>query len=177
MNVGSFFMKIIDFLTKGCYTNHKERGEYMVSVFDVAKWFLSKQSMTHKKVQKLCYYSQAWHCALYGTPLFADEIQAWVHGPVVPALYPIYADYKWLDIPQEDYNGGKLEEKTINILEAVYTTYAEFSGDQLESLTHTEDPWIIARGNMKPWENCSNAISPESMKVYYRRKYEESQND
>ncbi|MFP5528706.1 Panacea domain-containing protein, partial [Peptococcus simiae] len=55
----------------------------MKSVIDVANWFLSKDSMTHKKIQKLCYYAQAWYCALYdGTPLFKEEIQAWVHGPV-----------------------------------------------------------------------------------------------
>ena len=60
----------------------------MASVFDVANWFLSKGSVTHKKLQKLCYYSQAWHCALYdGTPLFAERIEAWVHGPVIPELY------------------------------------------------------------------------------------------
>lgn len=149
----------------------------MTNVFDVAKWFLSKQSMTHKKVQKMCYYSQAWHSALYGTPLFTEEIQAWVHGPVAPALYPVYADYKWLNIPSREYSGSAMNEEAINIMEAVLETYGDFSGDQLESLTHTEDPWILARGDLKPWENCSEAISIESMKAYYRRKYEESQND
>ncbi len=29
------------------------------SVYDIANWFLLKQEMTHKKLQKLCYYSQA----------------------------------------------------------------------------------------------------------------------
>ena len=29
-----------------------EIGKY--SIFDVANWFLSKESMTHKKLQKLC---------------------------------------------------------------------------------------------------------------------------
>jgi uncharacterized phage-associated protein len=62
-------------------------------------------------------------------------------------------------------------------MEAVYTTYSEFSGDQLENLAHTEDPWLLARGDLKPWESCSTAISCESMKAYYRRKYEEAQND
>jgi uncharacterized phage-associated protein len=63
----------------------------MENVKDIAKWFLSKESMSHKKLQKLCYYSQAWYCALYnGTPLFEDEVQAWIHGPVIASLYPIY---------------------------------------------------------------------------------------
>ena len=68
----------------------------MVNVRDIANWFLSRNDMTHKKLQKLCYYAQAWYCALYdGTPLFDDEIQAWVHGPVIPALYPVYGINKY----------------------------------------------------------------------------------
>jgi uncharacterized phage-associated protein len=48
----------------------------MVSVENVADWFLSKGSMEHKKLQKLCYYAQAWHCALEGEALFPERIEA-----------------------------------------------------------------------------------------------------
>lgn len=34
----------------------------MRTVFDVAEWFLSKESMTNKNLQKLCYCAQAWYC-------------------------------------------------------------------------------------------------------------------
>jgi len=149
----------------------------MVDVRDIAKWFLSKESMTHKKVQKLCYYAQAWYCALYdGSPLFEDEIQAWVHGPVIAALYPVYADYKWLPIPQSA-DSIDFEEEVENILEAVFNTYGDLSGDQLESLTHSEKPWILARGASKPWETSTNPISCEVMREYYGQKYEQEQND
>lgn len=149
----------------------------MQRIVDVSKWFLNKSSMTHKKVQKMCYYAQAWHCALYGTPLFSEQIQAWVHGPVAPALYPVYADYKWNPIPQQHFDISHFTENENSILEAVYSTYGSFSGDQLENLTHSEEPWLDARGDLKPWENCTNTITTDSMKSYYRRKYEESQND
>ncbi len=150
----------------------------MENVRDIASWFLSRDSMTHKKIQKLCYYAQAWYCALYdGSPLFNDEIQAWVHGPVVPALYHVYADYKWTVIPKTDFDESKFNESVLNVLEAVYNTYGEFSGDQLESLTHSEDPWIQARGTLKPWETSTTPISCASMREYYSRKYEQSQND
>lgn len=150
----------------------------MEKVYDIAEWFLSQDSMTHKKVQKLCYYAQAWYCALYdGTPLFDDEIQAWVHGPVITALYPIYADYKWEKIPKTQFDVSKLKEKTLAILEVVYNTYGELSGDELESLTHSEKPWQIARGHLKPWEPSHAIISCESLREYYGKKYEEAQND
>lgn len=150
----------------------------MTNVRDIAKWFLSHGAMTHKKVQKLCYYAQAWYCALYdGTPLFDDEIQAWVHGPVVSTLYPIYADYKWSEIPQVEFNESILDSKVLDVLEAVYNTYGDLTGDQLESLTHSEEPWIIARGECKPWETSTTPITCASMREYYSKKYEQAQND
>ena len=43
------------------------------SIFDVANWFLLyKEKMTHEKLQKICYYSEAWHLTLYGEKLFND---------------------------------------------------------------------------------------------------------
>ena len=46
----------------------------MISVKKVAEWFLSQRSMEHKVLQKLCYYAQAWHCALEGQALFSEHV-------------------------------------------------------------------------------------------------------
>lgn len=171
------FKFFLDFLRPKCYTGNKGRCENMVSVFDVANWFLSKQSMTHKKIQKMCYYAQAWHCALIGDPLFSEEIQAWIHGPVIPKLYPKYADYGWNNIPVQNFDESIFSEDSIKVLESVFVTYSTFTGDQLENLTHSEDPWNIARGDLKPWEPSTNPIDPTVMRAFYRQKYEEAQND
>ena len=151
--------------------------EDKITIFDVADWFLSKETMTHKKLQKLCYYAQAWYCALYdGTPLFDEEIQAWVHGPVCPDLWAKYREYKWDKIPQVE-SCRKFDEKELDILEAVYDNYIEMSGAELEELTHIEEPWKKTRGGLPPYENCTRVISIIDMRDYYKRKYEEDQND
>ncbi len=148
----------------------------MENVRDIANWFLSHESMTHKKLQKLCYYAQAWYCALYdGTPLFEDEIQAWVHGPVVASLYPVYKSYRWLEIPKQE-EAPSLCEKVIDVLEAVWESYGHLSGDQLENLTHTEAPWLDARGGLEPWKDCTAPISHAAMREYYGKIYDESNN-
>ncbi len=150
----------------------------MENVHDIANWFLSHESMTHKKLQKLCYYAQAWYCALYdGTPLFEDEIQAWIHGPVITSLYPKYADYRWMPIPKYESTSISINEDAVAVLDAVWDAYGEYSGDQLESLTHSEDPWKQARGDLKPWMECKNPISCVVMREYYGKKYEQAQND
>lgn len=148
----------------------------MVDVFDVAKWFLSKESMTHKKLQKLCYYAQAWHYTLLGEPLFADEVQAWIHGPVIPTLYKKYHDHGWRDIPQNT-EVPVFPKKTEELLERVYCTYGEFTGNDLEGMTHSEMPWIKARNGLQYWEQSTNPIVLEDMRAFYLGLYNDYQND
>ena len=124
----------------------------MATVFDVAKWFLHRKSFTHKQLQKLCYYAQAWHCALLHEPLFAEEIQAWIHGAVCPALYAHYSIYGWTPIRKFRKEPFNFSAETLSVLWAVYNTYAKFTGEQLEALTHSESPWREARGKLKPYE-------------------------
>lgn len=115
--------------------------------------------------------------ALLGSPLFNENIEAWIHGPVIPALYPIYADYGWLSIPPYKGELYDFDERTEDVLNAVYNTYAQFSGEQIKSLTHSELPWREARGDLAPYEICTNLISLETMKKYYGEKYKQAQGD
>ncbi len=58
----------------------------MAHVQDVARYILEKRGrMSAMKLQKLVYYSQGWHLVFDGEPLFAERIEAWANGPVVPA--------------------------------------------------------------------------------------------
>ncbi|MBQ3617826.1 MAG: DUF4065 domain-containing protein [Bacteroidales bacterium] len=149
----------------------------MATVFDVAEWFLHRKSFTHKQLQKLCYYAQAWHYVLLKEKLFDEEIQAWIHGPVCPALYARYASYGWESIKKMRGKSPIFSDKTLSVLWAVYNTYSKLTGAQLEALTHSELPWRKARGNLKPYEPCENKISCESMMTYYGQKFKEAQGD
>lgn len=156
---------IYDFATRGGI-------EMEVNVFHIAKFFLSKNSMTHKKLQKLCYYAQAWHLALNYDPLFEGEFEAWVHGPVCPELYSEYKKHGYDRIPKEDKIPEELDRDAIDFLESVYDTYGSFTGDQLESLTHMEAPWKEARAGLEEWMPSHNVISRKTMEVFYREVYE-----
>lgn len=143
----------------------------------VANWFLNKSAMSHKKLQKLCYYAEAWHLALYNSPIFKNcHFQAWVHGPVCPELYEQYKNYGWADI-QRLTNKPEIDPETDEFLEIVYATYGEFSGHQLEDITHNETPWIEARQGLEEWEPSNKHINQETMRTYYYSIYEKSQND
>lgn len=140
----------------------------MEEISEVAKYFLSKGSMTHKKLQKLCYYAQAWHLANYDKPLVPNRFEAWVHGPVSPDLYRIYRDWGWLPISQTGADEVKItDQQSKTLLDRVYKTYGHFSGDQLEQITHQESPWKEARSDCAKTEYCRNVISEKNMRDFY----------
>ena len=146
----------------------------MVDILDVANYFLSKESMTHKKVQKLCYYAQAWYFYFFKEKLADTEFEAWIHGPVSPKLYVKLKENGFSDI-QKINTPPVLDENIVNVLEAVFKAYGDFSGDQLESLSHSESPWILARDGIPPYEPSHNIISLESMYEFCEKTMNERQ--
>lgn len=143
------------------------------SVFDVADWFLNKESMTPKKLQKLSYYFEAWGHALFNQNFIKDtQFQAWVHGPVSPDLYNKYRDYGWNYIPKiEVDNSDMFEREVVFLLESVWETYGDKSANELEALTHSESPWINARKGLESDQPSDNVISSEDMHSFYKSIY------
>lgn len=153
-------------------------GKYMAkaTVFDVAKSFLTLESMTHKKLQKLCYYAQAWNWALENEALFDADFQAWIHGPVCPQLYDVYKIYGWQNIPLET-GTPNLSTCDYESIEQIYRIYGQLDGDDLERLTHSELPWQSARKGLRPNEPSVEIIDPSVMREFYLKEFERSQND
>lgn len=139
-----------------------------VSTQDLAKWFLAKEAMTHKKLQKICYYGVAWGWALMNKNIIKnDRFEAWVHGPVAPKLYETYKDNGWNAIPKVEGDSIALADDVSELLESVWLTYGEKSGNELEALSHSEKPWIEARAGLKDNERSDNPISTATMHEFY----------
>lgn len=145
--------------------------EARYSIFDIADWFLSKGNMTHKKLQKLCYYAQAWCFALRGYPLANTDFQAWCHGPVSPPLYERFKGFGYETIKMKGTCHLTIAAEDEILLEDVWDTYGDMTGNALEALSHRELPWIEARKGYGEDERCSVVIPPASMKDYYKSIY------
>lgn len=146
----------------------------MVSVHEVAKYIIENGTdITPKKLQKLTYYSEAWHNALLDTGLINDtHFEAWVHGPVSPELYSTYKDFGWKIIDKPIKNIDiTLNDKQIEVINSVLETYDSFSGNELEAITHQEDPWKKQRVGLKETEPSNKIISKIDMKEYYQSIY------
>lgn len=141
------------------------------SILEIANWFLHKESMSHKKLQKLCYYAQAWFYTLKDFRLTDAIFEAWVHGPVSPVLYDKFKSFGYHKIKLVGVYTPHIEEDDLELLESVWETYGDHTGNALEALTHSEQPWIEARKGYLPTESCNVPISVESMKKYYASIY------
>ena len=161
-------MKIINTLIikQGCL--------FMVNAFDVAEYILYKcHSMTAMKLQKIVYYSQAWHLAWTENPLFLERIEAWRDGPVIVALFECHKGQFKL----EDGFFSKKSKAVINnlsddqkdIIDRVINYYGDKDPHWLSQLTHLEEPWKKARerSGIQMGENCSEEITHQSMSDYY----------
>lgn len=146
----------------------KEGSEHM-NVFAVADWFLQKESMNQKKLQKLCYYAQSWNLVFNETVMFDGEFQAWVHGPVNVSLWNRLSAYGYMDIEKDKFAKERVNfsNEVLSVLNDVWATYGKFSGYQLELLTHKEKPWIEARKGLTETQPSQNIISRIDMREFY----------
>lgn len=140
----------------------------MASVFDVAKYILKKyHELSTMKLQKLCYYSQAWSLVWDDAPLFDEEFEAWANGPVCPELFSFSRGL--FSISEEAMSGdpSKLSADQQETIDKVLEYYGSKNAQWLSQLTHMEDPWKNARKNIPDGDKCSQIISKESMAMYY----------
>lgn len=120
----------------------------MPTCLDVANFFLSKTSedagdtISNLKLQKLAYYAQGFSLAILNKPMFEDDIEAWMHGPVAPRLYQEFKGYGSGAIPAPlEFNPSIFDREQTKLLNEVYEVYGQYSAWKLRELTHAEAPW------------------------------------
>jgi len=141
-----------------------------VNVDDVAAAVLRRVgTMETMKLQKLLYYSQAWHVAITDEPLFEDEIQAWSKGPVVDRVWQERKGWRnvtsW---PQG--NADNISGPSAMVVDLVCSVYGRLSGDDLSELTHDEEPWRATRGDLPESARANRTIPLELMRDFYRQR-------
>lgn len=134
----------------------------MASAKDVALFFLNRGNddecagVSNLKLQKLVYYAQGFHLAIYDTEFFPESIEAWTHGPVCPDVYHEYKGFgSGIIVCNESQDANAVfTPEQIELLNEVYEVYGQFSAWKLRNMTHEETPWknneAFAREITKP---------------------------
>ena len=153
----------------------------MCTVHSVADYIITRikcegQSfLSNLKLQKLLYYTQAWHLGIHKQSLFDGEFQAWIHGPVNRELYDRFAGdkdlYSEIELKDRIETNPSLTQSEKQFVDFILENYAKFSATQLERMTHNELPWKQARVGFGEYERCEKKISQDLMKSFYGERW------
>ena len=141
----------------------------MANVFDVAKYIIEQHgALSIWQLQKLCYYAQAWELAWTGDPLFDEDFQAWRNGPVCKELLAFLDDKYMIDVSELQYGSSdNLTQGQKDDIDIVIRDYGDMQPYELRELSHSEDPWINARGGIPDNLNSETVIKKPDMAFYY----------
>jgi toxin-antitoxin system, antitoxin component, xre family len=138
---------------------------------DVAAYILVRQTKPCEamKIQKLCYYAQAWYLTRYGVPLFIHDFEAWRSGPVSPSLYKYHAGM--IDFPADRLlkvaEPDALSQEGKMFIDKVLAVYGRYTGLQLRNIAQNHDPWKNTREAYMSHQINEKTISTQSIINYY----------
>lgn len=138
----------------------------MLNATDVGRYFLSKdENLSDIQIQKLVYYAYVGYMVKNnGQKLFEEKPQAWIHGPVFRSLFDSMKN-------STNFTSNQcylqLNKSITVFLNKIYDVYGNYSGNELERMTHSEKPWQEARKGLLPSQFSRNELSDEIIMDYY----------
>lgn len=131
---------------------------------EIARYFLIRQDredqISNLKLQKLLYFAQGTFLSRFDRPLFSDPLLAWPHGPVAPAVWREFKDFKSEAItPPSNYDPATLDAVIREVLDEVYAAWGRYSAWTLREMTHAAGPWKDTAEKQE--------IDPEAIKAYF----------
>lgn len=119
-----------------------------------------REGITNLKLQKILYLAQAYYLAKLDKPLFAEKLEAWEYGPVVPEIYKkLRRNGSKPIIVEEDKS--KLSEEDKEVLKKIWDSFGGYSASRLVDIVHAHTPWKEA------FSSEDKIISHKALKDYY----------
>jgi uncharacterized phage-associated protein len=141
-----------------------------------------KLCVTNMALNKLIYFSHAWHLALHDDPLVDSYFEAWQFGPVHPVIYRQFKHYVNSPIlsfaTRVDLSTGYEIEVDAALpfaasthVDKIVSFYGPLSGARLSQISHESGaPWDVV------WNGTGSRpgmkIPDDLTKSFYRQKLE-----
>ena len=144
------------------------------TAIDIAKYIVySFQNVgdyiSNMKLQKLLYYIQGWHLAIYNTAAFDEKLEAWELGAVQPEVYYKYKKYEFRPIT-EDVEEPILDENLVELIDKILDEYGGETGFALHQLMQEEKAWL----NAYKKKGFRNEIKKSAIKKFFKIKQEDA---
>ena len=149
-------------------------GKY--KALDIANLYIQlandmpNDSIDNLKLNKLCYYAQAWSLARLGYPLFDETIEAWKYGPLIRSVYYTFnvCGKNPIEEPSYHFDESNLTSDELSLVTDVYITYGKYTSGALIDKTHTQgSPYDLVYV-----EDQNQPIPEELMKSYFAKSNE-----
>lgn len=154
----------------------------MITAIDLAKYLIKVETrpdfweyITNLKLQKILYYIQWYHIAIFWESIFSEEIVALQYWPVIKEVYEEYKRF-WSNGIDELYNDFDaswlwLHEDQIGLISSVWSEYWQFSAWKLVDLTHDDWPRKLITND---WRNIWRdvIITKEMMGSFFKTQIE-----
>lgn len=128
-------------------------------------------SVSVGKLQRLCYYSQAWNIVWTGDPIFAEDFYAWRTGVVCNELYKHLEGVLTVVVSNlENGNSYNLTYDQKCSIDVVLRHYGSMESYYLAELARLERPWqeTWKKFNGDPLKSrCSVDVIPKVLMAEY----------
>src|SRR6056297_940953 len=130
---------------------------------------MQTSEITPLALQKLLYFAQGFQKAFSNSFLFEEDCEAWVHGPVYRNIYEKYRSHGYNPIEDNElsYEIINLSEDEKELLDHIVLYFGCYSGKVLEKMTHSEEPWRVARHGLMGWEISDKPIEKDEIGSYF----------
>lgn len=161
-----------------------EKEPEAYSALEVARHIINYSNQTEQplsvlKLQKIMYFVQAEFLISQGRLCFADDIEAWNFGPVVPAVlheflrfgscfippvihYFIDDENAFFGIRKVEFRDCTISDEDKAVINEVVDYLADYSAVDLTELTQKQKPWVDAY-----CRDCQNVIPASSIRSYF----------
>jgi len=137
------------------------------AVYNCAAYLLSlkKQSRIEiNRLHRLLYIAQGFAAAQPRELLFEDDIEAWLNGPVIPALHALHGSEPWITVHTLN-DCSHLSLADAGFLQQVYNVHGEHSLAELDYMVQHSDAWLEARRTLR--KGGSGIITKESLQRHF----------
>lgn len=137
----------------------------------VATYLIGRtESNSALALQKELCYAQGLMLSFFGTPLVPERCGAWKMGPVFPEVWerikPREVDKEALiDSCLDACVRSTLTADELQVLDAVVTYVGRYSPFVLRDITHSEGPWMQARGSLSEDSPSNVVIDDEDIRA------------
>lgn len=116
------------------------------------------------KLQKLCYYSQAWTLVWDNEELFSEDFLRWDNGPICKELFDVHEGMFLVNssiIDCGNLSKDEFSSEQLRNIDKIIEGYGCYAGQDLAVMVCREAPWLTTPEN--------EVINKDVIRAYYSR--------